>query len=229
MKINKRILILSICCMVLLFLGYKAVFGQIMGSELEKGKFEIGYTYKLFYRDLDDGRTAEWSNPAIFGRYAINGRWTISGEGFIGMEYPDRSPEKDYRCVGTGAGMVVRIWEITPFQISISGHYYEVMWHDRSPIRHHKSVRSIIGAFRIQRRYTDLEHEATVWIAPSYINDTTLENTPWGSGKAVKTTFSNKLGFVLGGDLLMWKHVATFLHVVYIDYLQPRLGIGYQF
>ena len=230
MKTFRSHFIMSVIVFLYLLISPNLSLSQILGPTLDKGQFELGYTIKFFHRDLADNYILDWWSTAIFGRYAINKWLTISGEGIIGLEYPSQSSYSDYRGVGTGAGLVVDIIQIKHFQVSLSSHYFEILWFDRQQTYPHQNTRSLIAAFQIQRKFVYLGQEINIWLAPSYIEDTDLTYYPFPPGyPGIENSAQNKFGVVAGGDFVLFEHIHQFLHLVYADYIQPRFGVGFQF
>jgi len=200
-----------------------------MGPPIDSGKLELGYAFKFYHRNGSENTHGDWANPVVYGRYAINRRLTVSGEGIIGLEYPDESALSDYRGIGVGAGLTAHVFEFEGNQVALSGHYFEILWIDRLQRGRHMDLRSVIASIQVQREFGWHEHEIVLWLAPSYIYDTALLYYPYPSISAAKYDTPNRFGLIIGSEVLLFRHLHPFLHLVYADYVQPRCGVGYRF
>ncbi len=203
---------------------------QVLGPELKTGKFEIGFTWKWFHRKLDHNYSLDWDwgGHSIFVKNGINEWFTLSVEGFICAYKHKKFPDRDYRDIYIGFGIIYRFCEINHFQMVLAFHYNERFCFDRSDSRFHKDIRSIIGSFQIEHKFTLLKQNVTLWGGPSYVSDKIIQY-PWGTHISVVDKSFNNLGFAVGVNFLLFNHIEPFFHIVYADFFQPRLGIAYQF
>lgn len=203
---------------------------QVLGPELKTRKFEIGFTGKWFHRKLNHDYSSDWDwgGLNIFVKNGINEWFTLSVEGFIDVYKSKKFPDRDYRDIYIGFGIIYRFCEINHFQMVLAFHYNERFCFDRSDSRFHKDIRSIIGSFQIEHKFTLLKQNVTLWGGPSYVSDKIIQ-FPWGTHTSVVDKSINNLGFAVGVNFLLFNHIEPFFHIVYADFFQPRLGIAYQF
>ena len=71
------------------------------------------------------------------------------------------------------------------------------------------------------------KHELTGWWGPAVF----VDNQIYDGGACLGGTKESQenLGMAAGTDFLFWSHLEVFVHVLYANYLQPRIGVGYQF
>lgn len=222
-KYKKHILI------IIILLSYQ-IHGQVLGPEMNTGKFEFGFSLKRFHRIVEPGFPKErsWAYPAFFIKYGLNQRLTISAEGYLLNHDSKQYPNRDYRTYIIGAGVIFHILKIKNFRIALTSHYCEMLGFDRSEIEYHKSTQSIVMSIQFEQTFSSEGQYATFWFSPLYAYDMTIEY-PWWSDITVKNKSSNNLGYAFGSNFLAFEHISLFYHIVYADFFQPRIGIGYQF
>lgn len=217
--------------LVLLFVlcGFCAVHGQILGPGLKSQKFEIGYIYRWFHRRTQDpAYEPDWASEAIFMKYGITDWLTISAEGLVFKNMGSGFPDRDYREYNIGAGTALQILKVEFLQIGFSFHYYESFSFDRSEDTYHKRTNGFMGAIPVEYPFSLLNQNIILWIAPIYVYDEIL-NYSYGSYDPIVSKSQNNWGGVVGINCLLFRHFEPFFHLVYADFFQPRVGIGYQF
>lgn len=216
------ILILLVC--------FNEIDGQVLGPELIKHKFEIGYVYKWFNRKLEPHYWVEcdWQYRSLFMKYGVDQWLTLSAEGLILNCKSERFPERDYRGYRFGAGIISRIVEAKGFRIALSFHYNEILYFDRSDSACHKSARGFVAAIQVERTFSFYDQNITLWAAPTYACDEITQYL-YGHYEPYVDKSLNNWGFAIGTNILLLSHIEPFVHIVYADFIQPRLGIGFQF
>ncbi|MDH5683758.1 MAG: hypothetical protein OEZ20_04760 [candidate division WOR-3 bacterium] len=221
---------------LLLLFSSNVTNGQVLGPELKTGKFEIGYFWKNIHRKLKPDFLSgnNWYVESIFMKYGVSNWITLSAEGAVWPIKDDRYPERNYRSYKVGAGIISRVFEIKKFRIALAFHYNEIFYFDRSPYEsvdtstYHKNTRGIISTIQIERIFSFRGQNVTLWISPAYVYDEVLQYSSLNFKTYTDKSFNN-FGFVVGANLMLFKHIEPFFHIVYADFFQPRGGIGYLF
>ena len=221
---KKRFLLFQILMLIFLTVELQ---GQILGPELTDGAFEIGCAYKRFHRKVNH-EDFDWGNQSVFFKHGITDWLTLCCEGLITVGKDNRFPERNYRDLYIGAGVIVRLFRIGDLSIATAYHYSERFMFDRSVARFHKDTRSRVCIFQLEYTVSVLSHKGTIWAGPGYILDEVIQ-FPWGTNHRVADKSKDNVGFAVGTNVLLFDHIEPFFHLVYADYYQPRLGIGWQF
>lgn len=130
--------------------------------------------------------------------------------------------------------MAYRVLKIKDFRITLALHYNEIFGFDRAPYEEgdtftrHVNTRGIIGTIQIERSFPLNGQNVTLWLSPAYVYDEVLQYSSLNFKTYTDKSFNN-FGFVVGANLMLFKHIEPFFHIVYADFLQPRGGISYQF
>lgn len=213
-----------VVCSVLSMASFASA--QIMGPPLERGEVEFGYMHKWFHRDMEPYHPLEmkWEVNMLFARYGGFDWLTLSGEGLIsGIEHDD-FPGLRYQRFSLGGGITSRFYTLGPWSLSGCFHYNEVFDRDKSYYRFHKRTYGVVSGLQIGRTFEYRGQNADLWIGPMYIRDTG-ENYPWDSNEPIKNESSDDFGFAAGAHIVLFRHYAGVVNVVYADYFQARLGV----
>lgn len=204
--------------------------GQVLGAALESRVFEIGFFQKSFNRKMTPHFTSgtTWSIPTIFVKYGLCKWLTLSVEGPFPWGISKRFPDRDYQHFKFGSGITSRIFTVNDFRFLLSLHYNERFSFDRSESRYHKYTRGIVGCVQIERAFSAKGQCAIFWLSPAYVYDEMIQYK-YGSYIAVSDKSMGNLGFAGGVNLVLFKHIESFSHIVYANFVQPRFGIGYRF
>ncbi len=204
--------------------------GQVLGPELSTGNAEIGYFHAWYHRDLDDKSPQEfnWDNTSIFVKYGISNYITFSLEAMITNSAGNKLPQRDYRNYSVGGGVALRLMRVKSNKISFGLHYKEWLGFDRSRSRYHKNHRGIIISVQIERKLALYNQQIIFWGGPAYVLDE-IKQYPGFPYIPYTDESYNNLGFTAGFNFIIKKHFDPFIHIVYADYFQPRIGLGYQF
>lgn len=226
---------------LLLLLVSNVTNGQVLSPELKTGKFEIGIFLKYFHRKMKYILNPEifwhnddWADFSLFIKYGVNRFITLSSEGAVYHVKDTRHPDRNYRNYIIGAGIISRIFEIQEFRIALSFHYNEIFSFDRAPYEkgdtytYHKNTRGVIGMIQVERSFSLYGQKLNFWAGPAYVYDEGLQYSSLYFKPYIDRSFNN-FGFVVGANFMLFKHLEPFFHIVYADFFQPRLGIGYQF
>jgi hypothetical protein len=167
-------------------------------------------------------------------KYGINRFITLSAEGAVYNVKDNTYPERNYRDYIIGAGIISRIFDINEFRMALSFHYNEIFSFDRAPYESghiytfHSNTRGVIGVIQVEKSFSFHSQNVTLWIANAYIFDEYIFYSSWDFIPYTYKSVDN-FGFILGVNLMLFKHIEPFFHIVYADFFQPRVGIGYQF
>lgn len=219
---NRNILIFLITTNVLI--------GQALGPELPARTCELGFVKKKYHRKTQEHSPYDfyWGIDAIFAKYAATKWLTLCATGHLYNYTGEQFPGRNYRDYTIGAGMILRIINAEILRISSSFHYCERFSFDRSADQYHKDTRSMIGALQLERAFSYCGQELTLWTAPAFVYDEIIQY-PYGDYLGGLDKSYNNFGAVVGINLLLFKHVTSFLYVVYADYWQPGYGIAFRF
>jgi hypothetical protein len=220
-----------LCLFFLLLLCRSEISGQILSPVLKKGEFEAGCTYKWFRRESEPEYIMRfgWSYGSLFARYGITNCFTVSAEGLVGKFQDERHPERDYRHYVIGIGIGCRILQFKGYRFSFLLHYVDWFSFDRSKKMYHQDHRSVICALQFCKSILFNRQEIMLWTAPAYIYDESIHYLPDQYYVENKYKSINNYGIAFGFNLLLLRHIASFVHIVYADYFQPRIGVSYQF
>jgi hypothetical protein len=205
--------------------------GQVLGPELRTGNTEIGYFHAWYHRNFD--RDSPYENSAqsatIYLRQKLHNAVTLSLESMItNYDYVKGFPERDYRRFTIGAGIVFRIFSFKSNLLAVSIHYKEWMSFDRSRHRNHQNSRNLSIAIQTEREFELHNQLIFFWGGPAYIRDQ-VKQYPDSPYIPYTDESYNNVGFAVGINSLIHKHFDPFVHIVYADYFQPRIGLGCQF
>jgi hypothetical protein len=210
-------------CILLILLIASAGNSQVLAPELSSGAFEMGYMYKWFHRDMF--QIYHWSIASIYARYGVGNCLTLSAEGLISNFTDSKFPDRDYRGYVVGCGATMHVLTLGSFRFAVSFHYNERFSFDRSESRYHKDTRGVLVFLQSERSFFFRRGELVIWLGPAFVYDEFLQNV-YGYYDPVHDKTHNNLGFICGLNIVLLRYVDMFTHVVYADYLQPRVGVG---
>ncbi len=226
-----RRFVLVIIVLVAAFLAQNAS-AILLTPPAKKGKFTIGAQELWLHRDTQwtdgAGTTEDQYNLGTFwAKYGFHERIT----GFFEFAILNGDPHNEgtsYRHINLGVGVNVLILEFEDFYVSALANYFESFQHDNQESNCHTMTRHFAGLIQVGKTFElGPKHKLTGWWGPSYTRDDQVyDGGACLDGK--KESLSN-FGIAAGANFLFWSHLEVFTHVIYAGYLQPRLGVGYQF
>ncbi|MGB9722247.1 MAG: hypothetical protein ACPL28_12305 [bacterium] len=218
----------NFCILSLLLIGFSE--GQILSPAIKKSTFEVGYTQKWFHRKMEPGYLTgiDWYSGTVLLRYGITRWFTITIEGIVSPYVKEKISDSNDRVYVIGAGIACRVLQFNTRQIGASFQYIEHFWFDQSETRYHSNTRGVLGAIQFTQRFSISNQEIMGWIAPAYIYDESIQY-PYGQSLGLKDKSFNNFGFALGCDAVLIHRLSSFVHFVYADFFQPRVGIGCRF
>lgn len=124
-EIVERIVVVGVGFALALIIVASPVSAQVAGPVLEHGTFEAGYTYKWFRRDTEPHppEDKDWEVGALYVRYGLGRRLTITLEGGVWEVAHTDFPGMDYTRFTLGGGAAVGLVEIRGVLVSASYHY----------------------------------------------------------------------------------------------------------
>jgi hypothetical protein len=196
-------------------------------------KFTIGFTELWFHRDQ------EWTNGwgvdedkfnlgAVYAKYGVVERLTLYAEFAIYNGDP-HNQGISYRHINLGGGFNAVLFRTHDIDVSVLFNYFENFQHDNQESMCHSTTHHWAGLIQLTQTYefSENKHEMAAWIGPGYFRDEQIYDG--GACTPSEKRSVDNVGLALGVNFLFWDHLETFAHVIYANYLQPRLGIGYQF
>lgn len=202
-------------------------FCQSIERLLDKKGVEVGCAFRWYdrYFASDYGRI-KWGINNLVLRYGFTEWLTGSLEGYISNNHDNKFPDRDYRDYTYGFGFGSKIWAIDNFQVIFGIHYLERLDFDRSANQYHKLQGCFFATLKFQQRFYLSSAELLLFLSPAFVRDQLDEYTPGCSGSAVSV---HNFGISIGFDILAYQHVHLVAQILFADYWQPRLGIGYVF
>jgi hypothetical protein len=217
---------------LMLVFAANTAYAILLSPPAKQGKFSLGATELWFHRDSEwDDRGGsvedEFNLGAFYARYGAHRHLTVFVE-FAILNGDPHNEGTSYRHINLGVGVNALLVDYEDFFVCALVNYFENFQHDNqesnchSMTRHWAVVLQFAKTFPITSR-----HETTVWWGPGLIKDRQI----FDGGACVNGSkeTKNNLGVAVGMDFLFWQHLEVFGHVVWADYFQPRVGIGYQF
>jgi len=217
---------------VILAAGAKTAHAVLLSSLTDPGKFTLGATELWFHRDTEWTDTSspveeKYNLGAFWAKYGVHRRLTVFAE-FALLSGDPHNQGVSYRYFNLGVGANVSLVEFEDFYASALVNYFENFQHDNQETNRHATTRHWAALLQIGKVFPlGSRHKLNAWWAPGYFKD---EQAFDGGGSPASTNESTEnFGAAAGGDFLFWDHLEVFVHVVYADYFQPRLGMGYRF
>jgi hypothetical protein len=198
----------------------------------KKGKFTFGAQEMWLHRDTEwtDGSGAsedQYNLGTFWAKYGFHERFTGYFE-FVILNGDPHNEGTSYRHINLGVGATFKIVEFEDFYVSALANYFENFQHDNQESNCHSMTRHFAGLVQVGRTWElGTKHELTGWWGPAVF----VDNQIYDGGACLGGTkeSQNNLGMAAGTDFLFWSHLELFVHVLYANYLQPRIGVGYQF
>jgi hypothetical protein len=209
-----------------------AAHAVLLSSPTEPGKFTLGGTELWFHRDTEwsDGSgpiEEKYNLGAIWAKYGVHRRVTVFAEFALLNGDPHRRGVS-YRYFNLGAGANVLLVDLEDFYASALVNYFENFQHDNQETNRHATTQHWAVLLQVGKIFPlGSRHKVNAWWAPAYIKDE--QAFDGGPSPESKNASKDNFGVAAGGDFLFWDHLEFFAHVVYADYFQPRLGMGYRF
>jgi len=204
----------------------------LLSPPTDPGKFTLGATELWFHRDTEWTDTSSpieerYNLGAFWAKYGFHRRLTMFAE-FALLEGDPHNEGVSYRYINLGVGANVLLVDFRDFDVSALVNYFENFQHDNQETNRHATTRHWAVLLQFEKAYPlGSRHRLNAWWAPAYIRD---EQAFDGGGSPASANESqDNFGAAAGGDFLFWNHLEVFVHVVYADYFQPRLGMGYRF
>ena len=204
----------------------------LLSPPTEAGKFSLGATELWFHRDTewtDDSSPVEekYNLGAFWAKYGFHEHLTMFAE-FALLDGDPHNEGVSYRYINLGVGANVLLVEFQDFYVSALGNYFENFQHDNQESNRHATTRHWAVLLQVGRKFPlGSQHVLDAWWAPAYISDE--QAFDGGAAPASTNESQENFGVAAGGDFLFWGHLEVFAHVVYANYFQPRLGMGYRF
>jgi hypothetical protein len=200
--------------------------GQDLGRLIGEGEAELGYTLRWFERDVESeyDNPVTWFTPVFQLRYGLTSWLTFSVEGNITVDANSKYPERDYRDLMLGGGITISM--VTRKDLNIFGSvlYSEMQSLDRSIYRHDKQVQSVLTGIGVQHTFAIQRILFSTFISPVYVYDVVKDYTD--SYNSTGTSQDN-FGLSLGLSVTAFDHASIFGQVIFANYWQPRMGLGY--
>jgi hypothetical protein len=199
---------------------------QVLAPPLGDGEAEVGYTYKWYHRDLEPRVTPEmrWEVGSFYFRYGAYNRVTLMLEaGLWSINHQD-FPTHDYTRYTVGGGVSVRVWEFQWVRLSAVGQYSEVMDYDQSKSQFHHRTRNFTAGVQGEHSLWLRKQQLSLWGALLYVYDDGRTYL-YGTDSTLHFESDGNLGVGAGVDLLLFKVLGGFAHLVYADYVQARVGV----
>ncbi len=220
--------------LAILFLAFAAdgAHAILLTPPAKPGTFALGATELWFHRTTkwDDraGSVEDQFNLGTFwARYGAHRHVTVFVE-FAILNGDPHNEGTSYRHINLGVGVNALLVEFEDFYVSAVLNYFENFQHDNQETTCHSITRHWAGLLQVGKTFPlTSRHETTLWWGPAFIKDQQIFDG--GSCLNGRKESKDNLGVAAGADFLFWKHLEVFGHVVWADYFQPRLGIGYQF
>lgn len=198
---------------------------------MQQGNVELGFSYKSFHRNFDEEfdtrrNDAQWWYYTLYSKYGLWDWLTAEVAGFV-FKYPNSLfPERNYLDYSVGLGFEARIYEIKNFQIISTIHYGNNYDHDRSRYQHDKYQISVFAGVGIEQTIHLSLIDISIFLTPAFVYDQLIDDSPmWlDVGHSI-----DNFGVAMGCNLLILKKCVITGELVYADYLQQRLHVGYQF
>ncbi|UCH83795.1 MAG: hypothetical protein JSW50_15315 [Candidatus Latescibacterota bacterium] len=210
----------------------------LLSPPAKKGKFTIGFNEMWIHRDQEwtygwpedeDNKSEDKYNlGALYAKYGVGDRVTLFAE-FALFNGDPHLQGISYRHINLGAGFNAIFFRTHNIDFSFLLSYLENFQHDNQETACHSTTRHWAGLIQLTQVYdfSQKKHEMAIWVGPGYFRD---DQTYDGGACPPRSKDSVKnFGLAVGANFLLWSHLELFGHVVYANYLQPRLGIGYQF
>lgn len=205
---------------------------MLLTPPTKPGRFTLGATEMWIHRDLEwtgepDVLEGKYNLGAIWAKYGIHRRLTFFAE-FALLNGDPHNTGTSRRYYNLGLGANVLLFDFEDFYVSGLVNYLEAFQHDNQEYARHSVARHFVALLQIGREFPlGTDHTLTAWWGPAYVSE---EGEEEEAGFAdVQYESQNDFGGAVGLDVLFWDHLEFFTHVVYADYFQPRLGIGYRF
>jgi len=228
-----RALILTAAAVVVLVTLAENAHAILLTPPAKKRTFTVGFNEMFIHRN------EEWNNGwgkdedkynlgALYARYGVFDRLTLFAE-FALFNGDPHMQGVSYRHFNLGTGFNAILLRTHNIDVSFLFSYLENFQHDNQETACHSTTRHWAGLIQLTQVYdfSQKKHEMAVWVGPGYFRDD--QKYDGGACTSAGKDSVNNFGFAIGANFLLWSHLELFGHVVYASYLQPRLGIGYQF
>ena len=212
--------------------GTPELAGQGVGPAAP-GSFEVGWLTQWIRRDLTDefGRsgTRKWGRGALFLKFAPNRRLALSLDGVVlyNGDYHGQFPGRRYRRTDVGATATGIILQRGQSQLGLSVGGHHVLDFDESSAHYHKRYRRIFGALVLSHGFRLAGQGASAWVAPAYVHDE-IRQFP-GSEPAYTFSSEKNVALMLGGEVLLARHLRPYAQATFATRWGTELGWAYRF
>jgi hypothetical protein len=98
------------------------------------------------------------------------------------------------------------------------------MDYDESDSHFHHRTRNVTAGVQAEHAFWLRDQRLALWGALLYVYDDGRTYI-WGTDSTLEFESQNNFGVGVGTDLLLFKVVGGFAHLVYADYVQARVGV----
>lgn len=216
--------------LILLLLVNNNLRAQSICQSVEKDKFEIGYFYREFHRDLDDDIKpweSKWSGNLVMAKYGLFEWITITGGGWISDGTNNNFPNTKFRTIEIGAGIISRITTYKNINLDFASNYYESIAINKSQEGYHKNWRSFNISFQFGYNLELTNMKIFPLFAPLFSYEEILQyNINAFRSKEYISKSPNNFGGIVGTDINLFKYFNLSIYLIYLDYLQYQYGLG---
>ena len=192
---------------------------------MNRGAAELGFGYKWFDRDIEEGPISEatWETAVFYARFAGWDWLTISAEGGLWDVEHEDFPGQPYARWTLGAGAVARAYSRGRIAVDATIAYNEIYDHDESAYRFDKRTNGLNVGVALDYRLTYDDHSLDLWAGPMFVEDS-IENFAYGTDDPIESEPDANWGAAAGANAVLFKHASVFGYVLFIDHPQVRIG-----
>lgn len=215
---------------LLFFIGGN-ISAQTSGTFLPVKHIEVGFSYKMFQREfvkefVSGKNHTYWDIPAAYGKYRVNEWINVNIEGAVYLTMNNEPPGRNYINYHIGGGYEVQFLKLFDLNIlSVVQLDYNVN-HDWSKNKVNKNQQYLFIGLKAEKVFTIDNFKTSISLIPAYIyNKLTNESAICTASSETKNNF----GAALGVSVLASENFNIGMQVVYANYFQPQIAIGYVF
>ncbi|MDP3150943.1 MAG: hypothetical protein Q8N83_17635 [Ignavibacteria bacterium] len=219
--------IIGVAILITIFLQESS--GQILRTTLKQGEFEMGVAYKQFERKQLPGFVdgTMWSMGVIYTCYGVSNWLSTSIEGIVWPNSPTHADDqRELTTYSLGFGLNAKVYQIHDYQFLVDFLYSESFDFDQSSIGNNQQNKNLLIALRVAWPINVFNQPMIIWLGPSYAYDEYV-----GYPRRVRHLSKSirNFGVSLGCDVLLFEHISVLPHIVFANFIQPRVGLGYRF
>lgn len=208
---------------------------QVPGPQLSGGGFDIGLGVRFIHRDVRAGEvtsgTSDFHLTGGFARYGVHDRLTLSGEvaaaNTHALEQALNERNLDARYLLLGIGAQALLVDRGRWRIASGLHVSRALLVSREAGRCNERDTEWLASVHVERNLVSGRHDLVVFGGPAY-GEFHLD-TPGANCIDETRRSDDNWGLFAGVDALWSDRVRTFVHAVYIEYVQPRVGVAFHF